>query len=170
MRIAIAGIVHETNTYCKEQTELSAFQILRGEELNILHDTDTQVGGAMRACDELGITAVPIFTANTQPSGTISFDAYSSMKEEILDGIGEAMPVDGVFMDLHGAGVVDGLPDLEGDLAIAIRELVGDGVPITAAFDLHGNVTQEMADAMNGVFACHQYPVSYTHLTLPTKA
>ena len=33
MRIAIAGIVHETNTYCKEQTELSAFQILRGEEL-----------------------------------------------------------------------------------------------------------------------------------------
>ncbi len=163
MRIAIAGIVHETNTYCKEQTELSAFQILRGEELNILHDTDTQVGGAMRACDELGITAVPIFTANTQPSGTISFDAYSSMKEEILDGIGEAMPVDGVFMDLHGAGVVDGLPDLEGDLAIAIRELVGDVVPITAAFDLHGNVTQEMADAMNGVFACHQYPHIDTH-------
>lgn len=163
MRVAIAGIVHETNTYCKEQTELAAFQILRGEELNILHDTDTQVGGAMRACDELSITAVPIFTANTQPSGTISFDAYSSMKEEILDGIGEAMPVDGVFMDMHGAGVVDGLPDLEGDLAAAVRELVGDNVPITGAFDLHGNITQQMADAMNGVYACHQYPHIDTH-------
>jgi len=163
MRIAIAGIVHETNTYCKEPTELSDFQILRGEQLNRLHATDTQVGGAMRACDELGITSVPIFTATTQPSGTISFDAYSSMKEEILDGIAGEMPVDGVFMDLHGAGVVDGLPDLEGDLAVAIRELVGDGVPITAAFDLHGNVTQQMADAMNGVYACHQYPHIDTH-------
>ena len=63
MRIAIAGIVHETNTYCKELTELSAFQILRGDELNMLHETDTQVGGAMRACDEIGVTAVPIFSA-----------------------------------------------------------------------------------------------------------
>ena len=45
MRIAIAGIVHETNTYCKEQTELSAYQLLRREPRNILHDTHTHVGG-----------------------------------------------------------------------------------------------------------------------------
>jgi microcystin degradation protein MlrC len=39
-----------------------------------------------------------------------------------------------------------------------VRRLVGDAIPVTAAFDLHGNVTQRMADALNGVFACYEYP------------
>ncbi len=98
----------------------------------------------------------------TQPSGTIAFDAYSAMKEEILDGISAAMPLDGIFLDLHGAGVVDGQPDLEGDLASAIREIAPD-IPVTAAFDLHGNITQLMADHLDGVFTCHQYPHIDTH-------
>ncbi|MFT7688515.1 MAG: microcystin degradation protein MlrC, partial [Candidatus Azotimanducaceae bacterium] len=70
----------------------------------------------------------------------------------------------GVFLDLHGAGVVTGIPDLEGDLVVAIREQLGEAVPITASFDLHGNITQTMADALDGVFACHQYPHIDMHL------
>ena len=72
--------------------------------------------------------------------------------------------MDGVFLDLHGAGVVEHLEDLEGDLCAAVRDLVGEAVPITAAFDLHGNVTQQMADSLDGVFACHQYPHIDMHL------
>lgn len=164
MRIAITGISHETNTYCRGQTELSDFHIRRGEKILKGRGTATSVGGALDACDELDIEAVPIMVAGTQPSGTIARDAYDSMKEEILSGISRQAPLDGIFLDLHGAGVVDGIEDLEGDLTSNIRRLVGEAVPITASFDLHGNITQLMADALDGVFACHQYPHIDMHL------
>lgn len=158
MRIAIAGISHETNTYCRDETQLADFRIARGEKILKAKGTETNTGGALTACDDLGIEAVPIMVAGTQPSGTIAMDAYEAMKAEILQGITNESPVDGVYLDLHGAGVVNGIPDLEGDLACAIRRLVGEAVPITASFDLHGNITQTMADALDGVFACHHYP------------
>ena len=164
MRIAIAGIGHETNTYCRDQTELSDFYISRGEKIFNSRGTTTSVGGALDACETLGVEAVPIMVAGTQPSGTINRDAYESMKAEILAGISQQAPLDGIYLELHGAGVVDGIPDLEGDLASDIRRLVGEAVPITASFDLHGNITQKMADALDGVFACHQYPHIDMHL------
>ena len=158
MKIAIAGIIHETNTYVRNQTTLSDFHILRGDQILRLDGTETQTGGALDRCKALDIEPVPVFWANTQPSGTISSEAYESMKSEVLAGLAAVMPVDGVFLDLHGAGVVDGCPDLEGDLAQAVRRLVGEAVPVTAAFDLHGNVTRQMTDALDGVFVCHEYP------------
>lgn len=164
MRIAIAGIGHETNTYCREQTPIDAFSPLRGDRIFRARGTESSVGGALARCEERGIEPVPILVVSTQPSGTIAADAYHAFKEEILRGIEREMPLDGIFLDLLGAGVADGVSDLEGDLALAIRTLVGEAVPITATFDLHGNVTQEMADALDGVFACHQYPHIDFHL------
>jgi microcystin degradation protein MlrC len=166
VRIAIAGIGHETNTYCQDQTQLSDFYIARGEKILRSRGTETSVGGALDTCEELGIEAVPIMVAGTQPSGTIARDAYESLKAEILAGIEKELPLDGIFLELHGAGVVDGIPDLEGDLTSDIRRLVGEAVPITASFDLHGNITQKMADALDGVFACHQYP----HIDMQLRA
>ena len=157
-RVAIAGIRHETNTYCRDTTPASAFHQRRAAALLRERETESAAGGAMRACERLGFDMVPILIVDAQPSGTIESDAYESFKQEILAGIEAARPVDAVFLDLHGAGVVEHLEDLEGDLAAAVRDLVGEAVPITAVFDLHGNVTQAMADALDGVFACHHYP------------
>ncbi len=157
-RIAIAGISHETNTYCKDTTPASDFGQTRGEALFRARGTQTAVGGAIETCDRLGFDVVPLLVTGAQPSGTIQSVAYEAFKQEILTGLRDAHPIDGVFLSLHGAGVVEHLDDLEGDLAASVRELVGEAVPITAVFDLHGNVTQEMADALDGVFACHQYP------------
>jgi microcystin degradation protein MlrC len=158
MRIAIAGVSHETNTYCRGLTEAGDFHVLRGERMLRMRGTETTVGGALTTCEALGAEVVPILVADAQPSGTIARGAYDAFKDEILRELAAAMPVDGVMLALHGAGVVEGIEDLEGDLAIAVRALVGEAVPVTAVFDLHGNVTQTMADALDGVFACHQYP------------
>lgn len=163
MRVALAGISHETNTYCMEMTPLAAFSTLRGEETFRARGSETAIGGALAACDELGIEPLPILNAGTQPSGTIERAAYEHMRDEIAEGIAAASP-DGVYLDLHGAGVADGYDDLEADLAETIRRIVGPDVPMTASFDLHGNVTQRMADALDGVFACHHYPHIDMHL------
>ncbi len=156
-RIALAGISHETNTYCAGFTAKADFYAYRGAKMLGTTGQESDVGGAVDACQRLGCEAVPILFASTQPSGTIERAAYEDFKQEILDGLATAGPLDGCVLLLHGAGVVDGIADLEGDLAAAVRDLLGN-VPITASFDLHGNLTQHMADQLNGVFVCHHYP------------
>ena len=157
MRIAIAGISHETNTFCRDKTPLADFRVLRGQAMLDTRGQETDVGGMIDACDALGVEPVPVLFATTEPSGVIESAAYAGLRDEIIAGV-RAAGCDAVALALHGAGVADGATDLEADLAIAVRTAVGDTVPVVATFDLHGNITQRMADALNGVFACHQYP------------
>jgi len=166
MRIAIGGIEHETNTYAKGLTTASHFAVLRADRLLACAGQETSIGGAVTACLRQDITPVPLFHAWAQPSGIVESATYQAFKTELLDLLQAAMPVDGCVLCLHGAGVVEGVPDLEQDLCGAVRALVGSEVPITGVFDLHGNISQAMGDALNGVFACHQYP----HIDLHERA
>lgn len=163
-RIVIAGFSHETNTYCRDETQTSDFYQLRGDAIFRAIKGDTNLGGALRTCEKLGAEVIPVLAVSTQPSGTINRETYEAFKHEILQGIANAGAIDGIYLDLHGAGVVNGIEDLEGDLTQAIRQQVGSDVAMTASFDLHGNVTQQMANALDGVFACHQYPHIDMHL------
>lgn len=165
MRIALAGISHETNTYCQGLTPKADFYTYRGAHMLSTAGQESDVGGAVDACQRLGVEAVPLLFASTQPSGTIARDAYEDFKAEIIEGLSAAGALDGCVLLLHGAGVVEGIADLEGDLCRAVRNLLGD-LPIAASFDLHGNVTQDMADQLNGIFACHHYP----HVDLHDRA
>jgi microcystin degradation protein MlrC len=150
VRIAIGGISHETNTYCRAMTSFADFHVLRGERLLGTAGRETDVGGAVGACLARGIEPIPLLHAWAQPSGTIERAAYERLRDELVDRLsGET--VDGVCLALHGAGVADGLEDLEADLVAAVRQ-VAASVPVVATFDLHGNVTQAMADLLDGVF------------------
>ena len=158
-RFAVGGISHETNTYCKEKTPLGQFRILRGAQIvDNSRGVRTYIGGMIDAAEALGATLIPTLHGGTQPSGTIARDAYNSMLSEMLHGIRNAMPLDAVALPLHGAGVVEGIDDLEGHLCGSVRELVGPNVKIVVTLDLHGNVTQAMADAADMCFGCNYYP------------
>ena len=85
------------------------------------------------------------------------------MKRRILDGLRAALPVDGVLLALHGAGVADGVEDIEGDLCVAVRELVGPATPIAAVYDLHGNMTEAMRDSCELTLPCKLYPHTDFH-------
>lgn len=158
MRIAIGGIDHETNTYAAGLTRIGDFSVLRGEAMLATRGQHTHCGGAVQTCEARGVTPVPLLHAGAQPSGTIEAETYQQLRDELLQRLDAALPVDGVVLCLHGAGVVEGTPDLEADLARAVRARVGDAVPVVAVFDLHGNITQSMADVLNGILPCHQYP------------
>jgi microcystin degradation protein MlrC len=101
---------------------------------------------------------IPTFFARATPSGTIAREAYQSMLEDLLMAIERAMPVDAVALALHGAGVAEGVDDLEGHLCQAVRDLVGPDVKIVVTLDLHGNITQHMADVADLCLGCHLYP------------
>ena len=162
MRIAVAGMSHETNTYAVASTGMTTeerFLALTGEAIRErFTGTGWAVGGILDECARREDDAVPAFFAWAEPSGTIDSAAYASLKERLLEALRAAMPVEAVALELHGAGVVDGIDDLEADLGAAIRRLVGPDVPIAATLDLHGNATPAMAAAYDVLLGCHLYP------------
>ena len=158
MRIAFGGIEHETNTYASGSTVLENFYVQRGDAMLKASGQENLVGGAVDACAALNVEAVPLLHAVAQPSGTIDRVCYDALKTELLNRLAACDELQGCVWLLHGAGVVDGIEDLEADLLEAAREIVGPDLPMAGAFDLHGNITQRMADCLNGVFACREYP------------
>jgi microcystin degradation protein MlrC len=161
MRIAIGGIVHETNTYAVQSfgmTSLDSFRVAQGDALLRHENTRTYVGGMIAAGREHGHELVPVFHASAQPSGTIEAETYRGMKEALVSGIAESLPVDAVVLDTHGAGVVDGLDDLEADLGAAIRLVIGPDVPLLTTLDLHGSITEEMNDVFDLMLGVYDYP------------
>ncbi|MDQ7842053.1 MAG: M81 family metallopeptidase [bacterium] len=160
-RIAIGEISHETNTFCPPTT-LEMFQKYlwaRGEEITQrFRDTRTFLCGMQEAAERLGAVPVPTFAASTNPWGIITREAYDAMLSELLGGIRQAMPLDGVCLALHGAGVAEGISDLESAVLEAVREVVGPQMPIAVTLDLHGNTTPRMAELATGLFSVHEYP------------
>lgn len=159
IRVALGGISHETNTYCRGTTGLDEFRVWRGEEIVAnARGVRSYVGGMIDAAGGLGATLIPVLDAAATPSGTIAASAYETLSSEMLEGIKAVLPIDAVALALHGAGVVEGIDDLEGHLCRAVREAVGPQVKIVVTLDLHGNVTQAMADAVDCMFGVHYYP------------
>ena len=183
VRLFVGGIVHETNTYATEIfgfTELSDFGIVypvragdaattgwsrkdgsgapkdgfRSVEYYAKEGSD--LAGILIGAAELDYEVVPSLIASTQPSGTISRAAYDSMAARIIADLREA-ECDAVALVLHGAGVVDGVEDMEGDLARQVRAVIGDR-PLVAPFDLHGNVSDSMAALFDVMLPFHLYP------------
>ncbi len=162
LRFVVAGICHETNTYATEftgYTQLSDFMCVSGDEVEAEYaGTNRSVGGYIEAAHASGIELVYSTLAFAWPSGTIGASVYEHLKQSVLAGIRDALPVDGVLMAPHGAGVVEGIDDLEGDLLAAVRELVGDNVPIASVYDLHGQMTDPMRVYGDLTLPCRLYP------------
>jgi len=133
MRIAIGGISHETNTFSTLHTRLEDFRIQRGRE--VLADVIKPFHG---------ITFTPTLFAYATPGGLIEKRAYLTLRDELLAYLEQALPLDGIYLSLHGAMEVEGIGDGESDLLLAIRSLVGDEVPIAVSLDLHGNIAPDL--------------------------
>lgn len=163
MRVLVGGISHESNTFSNLLTGLSQFRASRVAEGDAIPElyagTNTSVGGFLAAAPELGIE--PLFTvvAGANPSGPVLRATYEHFKERILDGL-KGPRVDGVYLALHGAMVVRGLPDGdgEGDLLRAVREVVGPSVPVVATCDLHSLLTQTMLEHADAIVWYKTYP------------
>jgi microcystin degradation protein MlrC len=166
MRLLSAGLVHETNTFATRPTTLADFIEASGGDPDFpaaqvaarFVGTGTIHGGYLDAARELGVTLEPVFHAEATPGGVVAQAAYETMKGQILARLKKALPADGVLLDLHGAMVTEAHDDAEGDLAAAVRELVGPKVPVVMTLDLHANITADMARHVDAIIGFDTYP------------
>jgi microcystin degradation protein MlrC len=105
-----------------------------------------------------GHETVESLLAFAQPLGRTVRSVYESLRDEILDDLRKAGPVDGVILVLHGAMVADGYDDCEGDVISRVRAIVGPKVPIGVSLDLHCHFTQKMLTEADAIICYKEYP------------
>ena len=147
MRIGIASLSHESNTFASFATALDDFRVLRGPQV-VEHYRSTfhEVGGFVAGAEEYGYELVPLFGADATPSGTVEAEAYAALVDELLDTIRAALPLDGLLLALHGAMVAAGFPHADGETVRRVRALVGPEFPLFVTHDYHGNVPPQLVD------------------------
>jgi microcystin degradation protein MlrC len=141
MRIAVAGLHTECSTYNPVIAREADFRVLRGPSM--LKDQYFDF------LTHFPAEFITILHARAIAGGPVEHALYQKWKAEILAGIKAAMPLDGVYLPMHGAMFVEGMFDAEGDFIASVRELVGPDVIIAASYDLHGNVSQKIVDGLD---------------------
>lgn len=146
-RIAVAGIAIESSVYAAHRADYRDFHTLEGAEVLDRYPFLTQGSPLGEAAQWNGV-----FYARSIPGGQVKPEVFDAFVARIVTGIAELnreAPLDGVFLDIHGAMSVVGRTDAEGYLVKRIREVVGDQVLISAAMDLHGNISPEFFTSVN---------------------
>jgi len=161
VRFFVAMLSHETNTFSPIRTDRAQFEArdLRygGELLEAYRGTGTCLGGMIAGATAAGATLVPSLAAAAAPAGRVAKEFYAEARDRLLTDLRGAGPIDGVLLDLHGAMVVEGLDDGEGDLLEAVRAAVGP-VPVAVTLDFHANVTRAMVQAATLLHGYKTYP------------
>jgi microcystin degradation protein MlrC len=141
VRIAVAGLHIECSTYNPVLNREADFRVLRGPAM--LKDD------YFNFLTHFPAEFVTLLHARAIAGGPVERGIYETWKGEIVDGLRAAMPLDGVYLAMHGAMFVEGMFDAEGDFITAVRAAVGPEVLISASYDLHGNVSQPIVDGLD---------------------
>ncbi len=141
LRIAVGGIHIECSTYNPVLNEEKDFRVTRGEELTtapyfaFLKDYDAEF--------------LPTIHCRAIAGGPVSRATYDKFTSEFVERLKPLLPLDGLYLAMHGAMYVEGMEDAEGDWITTARELVGPDCTVSASYDLHGNVSQRIIDALD---------------------
>ncbi len=163
MRIAVGQLWQETNTFNPLPTtraDFEAFGVLRGAELVAAMADTNELGGfiqSLRAWPEnpeiAGLVRLPAW-----PAGPATAGAFAWLRDELVESLRQALPVDGVLLALHGSLVAEGTPDVEAAILQAYRALLGPDIPLVATLDLHANVTEAMVRTADVLVLYHTAP------------
>jgi microcystin degradation protein MlrC len=162
MRVFSASLATETNTFGPMPTGISSFQDRGYFPAGQHPDALTLYSGPLWAArirgKDKGWTLLEGMVAGAQPSGTTTRHAYETLREEMLNDLRAALPVDMVLLGLHGAMVADGYDDCEGDMLQRVRQIVGPDVVIGAELDPHNHLTPAMVDNADVMISFKEYP------------
>ena len=162
MRLFYAALALEANTFLPLPTSYQAFVEKLYFPPGRYPEKSTHQTGAMGAVlarakrGEFELIEGSCYAA--QPGGSASRAGYERMRDEILDQLKAALPVDGVALNLHGAMVAHGYDDCEGDILERVRALVGDTCVIGVELDPHCHLTQKRCGLADVIVLFKEYP------------
>jgi microcystin degradation protein MlrC len=170
MRIAVGGFLHESHSFAPRPTTYADFLNPGGFPaftagpglIEAMRARSVPLAGAIAVAEAAGaIDLVPLAWGFANPAGPVQDEAFERIAARILALLSEALdqaPLDGVYLDLHGAAVVESFPDAEGELLRRARAIVGPDLPLTISLDPHANLTEQMVRLTDAVVPFRTYP------------
>jgi microcystin degradation protein MlrC len=158
MRVAIGGVLHESNSFSPLPTRLEDFVVQRGDDIVAWWQrAHHEVGGFIEGADKYGYDLVPLLVASATPGGKVMVDTFETLVGELTERLA-AVRVDGLLLALHGAMVCEAYPDGDGDIVRRLRELAGPELPIVVTNDLHANVSEQLIAHCDALVVYKTYP------------
>ncbi|MEO0463605.1 MAG: M81 family metallopeptidase [Pseudomonadota bacterium] len=158
MRVFVAGLFHEANAFSDVSAPLEDFAIAPHDPASASSGDWVGYADFLRCVAESGHEAIAGFYAVAQPSGMANAQTYAALRGRLIESCQKAGKIDAVLLFLHGAQGAEGTPDCAGNVAQAVRDCVGDMVPIGVALDLHANVSETLRGAADLIACCKEYP------------
>ena len=161
MKIVIAQMTHETNTFSPVPTPIGRFAKssalpLEGEAaIQEMRGTGTAFGAFIELAEQAGATITVPVSGHAWPSGPVEDDAYEYMCKKICDAVSEGC--DAILLDLHGAMVTQSYQDGEGELLARLRR-IAPHTPIGVSLDMHANVYPAMVENADVIAGFQTYP------------
>ena len=117
------------------------------------------IAGFIDAAEQAGdIELCPIFWCAAEPSAQVTDEAFEHFCGLLIAGLNAAWPLDGLYLDLHGAMITQSHFDGEGELLRRLRTRFGADLPIAISLDLHADITPEMVACADGIAIFRTYP------------
>jgi microcystin degradation protein MlrC len=165
LRFAVMTFSHETCTFCPGgDSDIERWTKLRPPYVgDDVLNAGSYMRGFVRAAREyddvelVGLESPAGVYGGSSASWTTE-EAFEHFLGIMLEDLREAMPVDGVYLALHGAMAVRNVPRPEAEIARRFREVVGPDVPIVGSFDLHANEDEEFLRWADMAFITKRYP------------
>lgn len=169
MRIAIGGFLHESHSFAPIPTGWADFLSPGGWPavqrpatlIAALRHSAVPAAGAIKAAEAAGVTIAPLSWGFANPAGPVTAEAFERLAALIFHDLQAALdegPLDGLYLDLHGAMVAEHFPDAEGELLRRARAILGPDIPITASLDPHCNMTAAMVEYADALAPFRTYP------------
>lgn len=149
-RIAFGGIQIECSTYGGNLSRMEDFTIRRGKEVS-----EVPFFSVLKKYPH---PFMPTLFATAVPGPPVERKTYDAIKSEFLGRVRDLLPLDGLYLPMHGAMYVEGMLDAEGDWISAVRQVVGEKCLITASYDLHGNISRRVIDNLDMLSAFRTAP------------
>ncbi|NMJ43965.1 M81 family metallopeptidase [Roseomonas sp. JC162] len=168
-RIAIGGFQHESHSFAPRPTAWMDFVKPGGFPpvqhaatlLDTLRPTSVPCAGAIAVAEAEGVEIAPLAWAFANPAGPVTREAFERITALIVAALSDAMdagPLDGVYLELHGAMVSDDFPDAEAEVLRRVRAVVGPDRPIAVSLDPHANKTAAMVAHSDVLVPYRTYP------------
>ncbi len=160
-RLAVARFWFEGNSFTPTPTTRDAFasrEWVSGEEaIARYRGTGTELGGLAAFLDaNPRWTADVILSLSAQPGGPLTTEIVPLWLEAVTAALARGGH-DAVYLSLHGAGCAEDDPAPELTILRAVRAAT-KGVPLGASFDIHGNLSPEIASLLDCASAYHTHP------------
>ncbi|MEP7328281.1 MAG: M81 family metallopeptidase [Betaproteobacteria bacterium] len=159
-RYVIGLIKHETNTFSPVATPLSSFGHGEGPARGAaararFEGTNTPMAAYLDIARRDNADIVTPIAAESWPSNKASRATFEALVQPLEDAVHAGC--DAVFLDLHGAMVIDDCDDAEGEIVARVRRIAPQ-MPIAVALDYHTNLSAMLMDNATVIAGYKTYP------------